>query len=54
MLEKTLPDLVEEPALYELESFLKSRIEETRSGEFSRKSVDDIFDEVVEGWQVVY
>jgi hypothetical protein len=49
ILEKTLPDLVEDSALYELERFLKPRVEEASSGEFSDKSVDDIFDEVAEG-----
>ena len=49
VLEKTLPDLVEDSALYELERFLKPRVEEASSGEFSDKSVDDIFDEVAEG-----
>ena len=49
ILEKTLPDLAEESALYELESFLKPRVEEASRGEFSDKSVDDIFDEVAEG-----
>jgi len=46
VLEKILSDLVEESTLSELESFLKSRIEEASSGEFSDKSLDDIFDEV--------
>ena len=48
VLEKTLPDLAEESALYELESYLKPRVEEACRGEFSEKSVDDIFDEVAE------
>ena len=46
VLAKTLPDLAEQSALYELESFLKPRIAEASSGDFSDKSVDDIFDEV--------
>lgn len=51
VLDKTLPDLAEESALYELESFLKPRVEEASSGEFSDKSVDDIFDEAIEEQQ---
>ena len=33
-------------ALQELEGFLKPRIEAANKGDFSSKSVDDIFDEV--------
>jgi|TARA_B110000208_G_C11544535_1_gene349278 hypothetical protein len=46
VLEKTLPDLAEESALYELESFLKPRVEAAEQGDFSDKSVDEIFAEV--------
>lgn len=46
VLDKTLPDTDEQIALQELESFLKPRIEAARNGEFSSKSVDDIFNEV--------
>jgi|TARA_B110000908_G_C10051997_1_gene356633 hypothetical protein len=46
VLEKSLPGLAEEAALYELEGFLKPRVEAASKGEFSEKSVDDIFSEV--------
>lgn len=46
VLSKTLPDSDEQAALQELEGFLKPRIEAANKGEFSSKSVDDIFDEV--------
>ena len=46
VLEKSLPDLAEEAALYELEGFLKPRVEAVSNGEFWDKSVDDIFAEV--------
>ncbi|MCU7919275.1 MAG: DUF1778 domain-containing protein [Candidatus Thiodiazotropha sp. (ex Dulcina madagascariensis)] len=46
VLERTLPDLEEQAALQELETFLKPRIEAAKRGEFSTKSVDSIFDEV--------
>jgi hypothetical protein len=36
----------EQSALHELEGFLKPRIEMANNGDFSSKSVDDIFDEV--------
>ena len=51
MMEKTLPGVSDEPPLYELEAFLKPRVEEAINGEFSHKSVDDIFDEAIEGQQ---
>lgn len=46
VLDKTLPDSDEKSALHELESFLKPRIEAADKGEFSKKSIDDIFNEV--------
>ncbi|MCG8489290.1 MAG: DUF1778 domain-containing protein [Candidatus Thiodiazotropha sp.] len=46
VLERTLPDIEEQTALQELETFLKPRIEAASRGEFSSKSVDTIFDEV--------
>lgn len=46
VLDKTLPSSDEQSALYELESFLKSRLEAAGRGELSDKSVDDIFNEV--------
>lgn len=48
VLDRTLPDSDEESALQELEGFLKPRIEAAKKGEFSSKSVDAIFDEVVQ------
>ncbi|MGI9287516.1 MAG: DUF1778 domain-containing protein [Pseudomonadales bacterium] len=46
VLDRTLPDSDEQTALQELEGFLKPRIEAANKGDFSSKSVDDIFDEV--------
>jgi len=46
VLERTLPDSGEQTALQELEVFLKPRIEAANRGDFSSKSVDDIFNEV--------
>jgi hypothetical protein len=46
VLDRTLPDSDEQTALQELEGFLKPRIEAARKGDFSSKSIDDIFDEV--------
>ncbi len=46
VLDRTLPNSDEQAALQELEGFLKPRIEAANRGEFSSKSVDDIFDEV--------
>ncbi len=46
VLDKTQPDSDEKSALHELESFLKPRIEAADKGEFSKKSIDDIFNEV--------
>lgn len=46
VLDRTLPDSDEQTALQELEVFLKPRIEAARKGDFSSKSIDDIFDEV--------
>jgi hypothetical protein len=46
VLDRTLPDSDEQSALHELEGFLKPRIEAANKGDFSSKSVDDIFDEV--------
>ena len=41
--EKILLDLAEEMTVLKSESFLKPRVEEARAGEFSDKSLDDIF-----------
>lgn len=46
VLDKTLPNSDEQSALYELEGFLKPRIKAANNGDFSSKSVDDIFDEI--------
>jgi hypothetical protein len=46
VLDRTLPDSDEQSALHELESFLKPRIEAAEKGKFSKKSIDDIFNEV--------
>ena len=46
VLDRTLPDLDEQSALNELESFLKPRIKAADKGEFSKKSIDDIFNDV--------
>lgn len=51
MMEKTLPGVSDEPPLCELEAFLRPRVEEAINGEFSSKSVDDIFDEAIEEQQ---
>lgn len=46
VLSRTLPTAAEQTALQELEGFLKPRLEAAKQGDFSSKSVDDIFDEV--------
>jgi hypothetical protein len=46
VLSRTLPTAEEQAALQELEGFLTPRIEAAKQGDFSSKSVDDIFDEV--------
>jgi uncharacterized protein (DUF1778 family) len=46
VLSRTLPAADEQAALQELEGFMKPRIEAAKQGDFSSKSVDDIFDEV--------
>jgi len=51
MMEKTLPGVADDSPLCELEVFLKPRVEEAINGELSHKSVDDIFDEAIEGQQ---
>ncbi len=48
VLKRTLPSLEEQVALQRLEEFLKPRIEAANNGQFSSKSVDDIFNEVLE------
>jgi len=48
VLKRTLPNSEERIALQRLEEFLKPRIEAANSGQFSSKSVDDIFNEVLE------
>ena len=49
VLERTLPSADEQAVLRELESFLEPRVEVANRGDFSKKSVDDIFDEVDPG-----
>ncbi len=46
VLTRTLPDSDEQIALQKLEDFFKPRIEAANKGDFSSKSVDDIFNEV--------
>ena len=46
VLSRTLPDVGQQTALKELESFLKPRLVAAKRGEFSNKSLDDIFDEL--------
>ena len=48
VLKRTLPDSEERIALQRLEEFLKPRIEAASNGQLSSKSVDDIFNEVLE------
>jgi len=48
VLERTLPDLDASAALQELEGFLKPRVEAAKNAEYSDKSVDDIFDGVMQ------
>ena len=48
VLKRTLPNLEERIALQKLEEFLKPRIEAANNGQLSSKSVDDIFNEVLE------
>ena len=43
VLKRTLPDLIE---IKKLEEFLAPRIDAAKNGEFSSKTVDDIFDSV--------
>ena len=45
ILEKILPDVAEESALYELEEFLKPRVEAADKEDFLGNSVDEIFAE---------
>jgi len=47
VLKRTLPDLDEQAALKELEAFLEPRIQAANEGKLSKKSVDAIFDEVL-------
>jgi len=47
VLKRTLPDNNEAAALNELESFLAPRVQAANEGQTSSKSVDDIFDEVL-------
>ena len=49
VLERTLPSVDEQAALRELESFLEPRLDAAKRGEFSKKSVDDVFNEVDTG-----
>ncbi len=46
VLNSVLPNSDEKVALQKLESFLKPRITAAKNGDFSSKSIDDIFDEV--------
>ncbi len=46
VLSRTLPDSDEQAALAQLEGFLKPRLVAAKQGDFSDKSIDDIFDEV--------
>ena len=46
VLSRTLPDSGSQAALEALEDFLKPRLAAARRGDFSDKSVDNIFDEV--------
>jgi hypothetical protein len=46
VLSRTLPAADEQAALQELEDFLRPRLAAAKQGDFSSKSVDDIFDEV--------
>lgn len=48
VLERTLPAIGEQAALQELEDFLQPRIKAAENGELSSKSVDDIFEEVLQ------
>ncbi|MCF6267931.1 MAG: DUF1778 domain-containing protein [Desulfuromusa sp.] len=48
VLKRTLPNSEERIALQRLEEFLKPRIEAANNGQLSSKSVDDIFNEVLE------
>jgi len=48
VLERTLPSIGENAALQELEDFLQPRIEAANRGEYSTKSIDDVFDEVLQ------
>ncbi|WLQ13595.1 DUF1778 domain-containing protein [Hahella aquimaris] len=47
VLERTLPDFEEQESLKRLESFLAPRIDAAKNQEYSSKSVDEIFDEVL-------
>lgn len=46
VLERTLPDSDDQAALRDLEQFLAPRLKAAENGEFSERSLDDIFDEV--------
>ncbi|NOQ42101.1 MAG: DUF1778 domain-containing protein [Desulfuromusa sp.] len=48
VLKRTLPNAEEQIALQRLEDFLKPRIEAANNGQISSKSVDDIFNGVLE------
>ena len=48
VLRRTLPNSEERVELQRLEDFLKPRIEAANNGQLSSKSVDDIFNEVLE------
>ncbi|MCD6534473.1 MAG: DUF1778 domain-containing protein [Deltaproteobacteria bacterium] len=48
VLKRTLPNSEERVELQKLEEFLKPRIEAANNGQLSSKSVDDIFNEVLE------
>jgi len=46
VLERALPNTDEEAALHELEEFLKPRVEAVDNNQLSKKSLEDIFDDV--------
>lgn len=48
MLSCALPQSKEDEALDELEAFLAPRVESARNGNFSTKTVEDIFNEVIQ------
>lgn len=45
VLERTLPDINEQSALKDLESFLAPRIKAAKNGDYSEQTVEEIFNE---------